>query len=220
MKYLSFSLWGDLTIYNEGAIKNADLKNTIYKDWKMVVYHDNTVPQNTLDRLKERGVLLKDITHLNLYGMFWRFLSNDLPDCEYSIFRDCDSRISEREEMAVNQWISSNMNFHVMRDHPAHAIPYGVNEPGILGGMWGLKSGILQMKDLINEYHINGKIGYGSDQIFLKKIYDDYRNQMFIHDDINGFKFPTERGSEGRFIGERITEEDLPLTNDHLILKK
>ena len=31
----------------------------------------------------------------------------------------------------------------------------------------------------------------------------------------NKFKIPRE---QGRFIGERITENDLPLTNDHLIL--
>ena len=33
---------------------------------------------------------------------------------------------------------------------------------------------------------------------YFQKIYDDYKNQMFIHDD--GFKF--NQRSEGKFIGE------------------
>jgi hypothetical protein len=52
MKYLSFSLWGDKPIYNVGAIRNAELWKTIYSDWQMVVYYDNTVPKETIDKLK------------------------------------------------------------------------------------------------------------------------------------------------------------------------
>ena len=51
--------------------------------------------------------------------------------------------------------------------------------------------------------------------------YEIYTNDMVIHDEFgNGRPFPIERDPEGRFIGERIDENDLPLTNDHVILKK
>lgn len=221
MNYVSFSLWSKQTIYNEGAIRNAEIIQDIYPGWKMVVYYDNTVPIDTIDKLNELDVLTIDITDKNLYGMFWRFLASDIDDCEYVVFRDCDSRVSIRERMAVDEWIESGKSIHVMRDHPAHAIPYGNDRPGILGGMWGIKSKILPLTDMILKWHESKPIGYGADQMFLKSVYEIYTNDMVIHDEFgNGRPFPIERDPEGRFIGERIDENDLPLTNDHIILKK
>ena len=37
-KYISFSLWGDKPIYNEGIIKNYYLKEKIYPSWEMIVF--------------------------------------------------------------------------------------------------------------------------------------------------------------------------------------
>ena len=36
------------------------------------------------------------------------------------LFRDLDSRPSQREKAAVEQWLRSKHAFHVMRDHPGH----------------------------------------------------------------------------------------------------
>ena len=66
MNYLSFSLWGDKPIYNVGAIRNAELWKTIYPDWIMVVYYDNTVPTETIEKLNELQVLTIDITKKNI----------------------------------------------------------------------------------------------------------------------------------------------------------
>jgi len=170
MKYLSFSLWGDKPIYNVGAIRNAELWKTVYPDWQMVVYYDNTVPQDTVDSLRKLDVKIIDVTNINIFGMFWRFLAHDLPESEYAIFRDCDSRLSLREKLAVDEWLSSGKSIHVMRDHPAHRIPYGNNSLGILGGMWGIKCGIIPLSDMVLKYNFGKKLTYGSDQTFLKNI--------------------------------------------------
>lgn len=217
-KYISFSLWGDKPIYNEGIIKNYYLKEKIYPSWEMIVFFDSSVPNKTINNLTELGVECVDVTSKNLYGMFWRFLVLDRSDCEYAIFRDADSRLSEREKSGVDEWILSNKTIHVIRDHPAHAIPFGNNQPGILGGMWGMKGKTLPIEDMINKFHDSNPTPYGSDQTFLKVIFNIFNNDMFLHDEFSGgnkFKIPRE---QGRFIGERITENDLPLTNDHLIL--
>lgn len=217
-KYISFSLWGDKKIYNVGIIKNYHLMKEIYPDWTMVVYYDDSVPNNIISELKELNVDTVNVTDLNLYGMFWRFLVLDRSDCEVAIFRDADSRLSEREKSGVDEWLKSNKTIHVIRDHPAHAIPYGNNEPGILGGMWGMKGGILPITDMIKKYHSVNETRYGSDQTFLKTVYNIFKNDMFLHDEFsNGNRFKIKR-TNGRFIGERITENDLPLTNDHLVL--
>ena len=212
--YVSFSLWGNSPIYNVGAIKNAQLMDVFYPDWKMIVFYDNSVPQSTIDKLSELGVVLRDMTGNGIYGMFWRFFAHDESDCEYVVFRDTDSRISEREKMAVDEWIRSGKSIHVMRDHPAHKIPYGNNSIGILGGMWGIKSNIIPLTDMIKKYPKSTETNYGNDQAFLKNIYNIFKEDNFTHDDFFEKKpFPIKRIDQ-RFIGERINIDEQPLTND------
>ena len=218
MKYLSFSLWGDKPIYNVGAIRNAELWKEIYPEWKMVVFYDNSVPEKTIQKLKSMDVICEDMTGKNIYGMFWRFFAVDLPDSKYSIFRDTDSRISIREKLAVDEWLSSGKTLHVMRDHPYHMIPCGNDTLGILGGMWGIKSKKIPLTKMINSYPNKGKIFYGEDQTFLKTIYSLFEKDRFTHDDFFEKKpFPIKR-IEGRFIGERIDENESPVTDDYKLV--
>ena len=194
MKYLSFSLWGDKPIYTIGAIKNAELWKTIYPDWQMVVYYDNTVPNDIITKLNDLNVLTIDMSEKNIYGMFWRFFAVNLPNSEYSVFRDADSRITVREKMAVDEWISSNNTIHVMRDHPAHGIPFGSDRLGILGGMWGIKSKSINLVDMIYDFIINKTLSYGSDQTFLRTIYSIFENDRTTHDEFFEKKpFPVNR---------------------------
>ena len=217
-KYISFSLWGDKPIYNVGAIKNATLCKEIYEDWKMVVYYDYTVPSDTLNKLRDLGVETIDATSYSIYGMFWRFFAESLPDCEYAVFRDCDSRVSIREKIAVDEWIKSGKTLHIMRDHPYHRIPYGNNGLGILGGMWGIKSNVIPIKDMILKYSIDKHLEYGSDQTFLKSVYLILQNDRCTHDDFfERIPFPTKRIS-GEFIGGRIDENDKPVGNDYKLV--
>jgi len=216
--YLSFSLWGDKPIYNIGAIKNAELWKEIYPEWKMVVYHDNSTPIEVVNKLKELDVTVIDMTGVNVYGPFWRFFAESIPDCEYSIFRDCDSRISVREKLAVDEWINSGKSLHVMRDHPYHRIPYGNNGLGILAGMWGIKSKIIPIKEMIYDFVKDKKFEYGIDQTFLKKIYLIFENDRCTHDEFFEKKpFPIKR-TPGEFIGGRIDENDNPVGNDYKLI--
>jgi hypothetical protein len=220
MKYLSFSLWGDNPMYNVGAIKNSELWKQIYPDWQMVVYYDNTVPEETIKKLDENSVITIDMTEKNLYGMFWRFYAVDLPNSEYCSFRDCDSRISEREKKSVDEWIDSGKSLHVMRDHPYHGIPYGNDRLGILGGMWGVKSSVLPITDMITKFKKDKNLSYGSDQTFLKTIYTVLNDDRYTNDDFFE-KIPfTINRINGRFIGERIDENDNPVGDDYKLLIK
>lgn len=215
MKYLSFSLWGDQPIYNVGIIRNAELWKTIYEGWQMVVFYDETVPSNTIKKLEEMDVICHNMTNKGIYGMFWRFFAVELPDSEYSVFRDADSRISLREKLAVDEWINSGKTLHVMRDHPYHMIPCGNDRLGILGGMWGIKSKKIPLTKLIQNYPNKGRIFYGEDQTFLKNIYSLFENDRFTHDDFFEKKpFPIGR-EDGRFVGERIDENENPVTEDY-----
>ena len=218
MKYLSFSLWGDNPIYNIGIMKNAELWRNIYPEWQMIVYYDNTTPNETINNLNGFGVKTFNMSSDNLYGVFWRFLSSDIDDCEYAIFRDADSRISLREKMAVDEWINTNKSLHIMRDHPYHRIPAGNNQLGILGGMWGIKGNVINITEMIKEFPKSNEHNYGNDQSFLKQIFSLFENDKCTHDEFFEKKpFPITR-EHGKFVGGRIDENDNPIGEDYKLV--
>ncbi|WP_143166818.1 hypothetical protein [Pedobacter caeni] len=204
-------MWGDKEIYTAGAIRNAEMAGEIYKDWKVVVYYDHTVPKPVILRLNELNVILKDMTGSGIYGAFWRFTVADLPDSKYNIFRDTDSRLSLREKLAVDEWMKNGDTLHLMRDHPFHLlIPYGATSPSILAGMWGIKGGAFEMTKAIKEFCMNKDDYYGIDQAFLQDVYTKFKNSITVHDDFFEKKpFPSKRSGD-RFVGERIGENELP----------
>jgi hypothetical protein len=217
MNYLSYSLWGDNPIYTIGAIKNAELWKIVYPDWQMIVYYDNTVPKDIILKLDELGVETIN-NDTEIYGCFWRFLISDRDNCEYAVFRDCDSRISVREKMAVDEWINSKKSLHVMRDHPAHAIPFGTDGLGILAGMWGIKGKVLPFKEMILKFLIGKTNYYGIDQTFLKTVYLVFKNDKITHDEFFEKKpFPIPR-EYGVFVGGRIGVDDKPIGDDYLLI--
>jgi hypothetical protein len=54
--------------------------------------------------------------------MSWRFLVAADTDVERYVVRDIDSRLSLREQAAVDEWIESQKKSHVMRDHSSHSL--------------------------------------------------------------------------------------------------
>jgi len=218
MNYLSYSLWGNDPLYNIGAIRNSEQVKEIYPDWQMILYYDNSVPSETINSLLNNNVICLDMSNSGIHGSFWRFLASDIEDAEYVCFRDCDSRLSNREFLAVQDWIESKKTLHVMRDHPAHVIPYGISEPGILAGMWGIKSKSVPMTDLVNKFNQGKTLRYGHDQVFSKTIYQVFLNDRCTHDEFYEKKpFPIKR-ENGRFVGERISINETPVTEDYKIL--
>jgi hypothetical protein len=142
VKVISFSLWGDSPTYTVGAVRNADLAAVLFPDWTCVFYCFESVPSTTISQLQSRqNVLVRPVggeySSADSRGMFHRFLPADEEGVEYMMSRDTDSRLSERERLAVDEWISSGADLHIMRDHPYHGAP-------MLGGMWGVKGGRLK----------------------------------------------------------------------------
>jgi hypothetical protein len=216
--YVAFSLWGDNTLYTAGMLKNIALAKKIYPGWQVIVYYDNTVPSEIMGEIEAAGALIVQMSD-DIYGMFWRFLAADLEDCNRVIFRDSDSRLSKREYHAVNEWISEDHAIHIMRDHPYHLDPIGNVPHYILGGMWGIKGGLVKMREMINHYNGKEHHVYGSDQIFLNQIYHQFENSATIHDEFfSGSAFPVKR-SGYRFIGERFDIHERPMGDDWRVIK-
>ena len=136
-------------------------------------------------------------------GMFWRFGAIFEEGIDVMISRDCDSRVSHREAIAVVEWLKSEKGFHIMRDHPWHTTK-------ILGGMWGCRKGSLSndIKEKMTTYEKRGDY-WQTDQNFLSdEVYDKIKDNVFIHDEgfykVDGEKcnyFPTSR-INFEYIGE------------------
>ena len=145
-------------------------------------------------------------------SMFWRFYPASEQDVECMLSRDTDSRLTVRERDAVEEWLASDKGFHIMRDHPYHATE-------ILGGMWGVKRGVIsEMKNMIDRY-IKGDF-WQVDQNFLKEVYPLIRDKAFVHDPFFEKKpFPTNRVS-GQFVGQALNADDTMCEPSHAQMVK
>lgn len=221
---IAYSLWGDKPIYWVGAIKNIELAKKYFKGWICRFYIDKNCKKGLIDTIKGDNVEVvlvdsvesTDNSYFN-HGMFWRFEASEDPEVNFFLSRDCDSRLSEREFSAVNEWLESDKDFHIMRDHPYHSV-------AILGGMWGSRNGLMgkiELSKLIKNWLINNNrssYSFGIDQDFLREvIYSLVKDMSMEHSEFNlRFggeirQFPTKRNNY-EFVGDVFDENE----NRHL----
>jgi len=216
MKIISFSLWGNKSMYFNGAFENIKLAKEIYPDWKCRFYIDSSVDPKICQNIKDAGGEVISVVNDkgSFYGMFWRFWAIDDPNVDVFISRDCDSRLNYREKVAVDEWLLSEQCLHTMHDHYAHrSVP-------ILGGMWGLKKGCFgKISDKIIEW---GRYDCkGIDQAFLGHYVWKYlRGNCIRHcghpsgGQWGGFKpFPSHPPLKygGSYVGEIFDENNKPV---------
>ena len=204
IKKISYSLFSNNPRYTVNALVNSDLCLKYYPDWKCKIYYDNTVSIKIIQLLSEKQNV--EIEKVDGYGhsrRMWRFFGYD--DSDIVICRDIDSHINEREVSAVNDWLNTNKNLHIMRDHPNH-------NNRLQAGMFGLKKNnkLINIKNLCNEYIKKNQDKYSMDESFLRdEIYELYLNDMVVHDSQNRhndktheWKIPIEYTDQhGQFIG-------------------
>lgn len=197
---ISFSLFGNLDLYNLGAVENMKLASTIYPNWKVRFYVD---PQVTVkDQLKAMGAEIIEMpSEAGAKAMSWRFLAAMEKGFDYVVFRDCDSRLNPREKAAVDSWISSGKTFHIMRDHLHHAAY------PIFAGMWGCKGGSLpRMASWISQYRPWGK-RLDDMKLLTLRVLPLARSNWLHHTSVvnrwGGEPFPSHSPYAG-FVGETI----------------
>jgi protein O-GlcNAc transferase len=208
MNIVSFSLFGSDPLYNIGVIRNSELMPKIFPEWDMWVYYDDTVPLETLDELRKNNVKLYKHNDNGFYRSMWRFYPCGDKNVGYFISRDADSRISIRDRVSVYEWIESDKDFHIIRDHP-------VGHSWVMNaGMWGAKGGTIDIQSMIKNYHNNPNEKY-IDQLFLRDvIYPLIKDKSFIHDEYFKYEEFTHTIKRDRkiddfaFIGESIDVND------------
>ena len=208
-KVISFSLWGDDSRYVDGALRNVELAADCYPDWICRFHVGESTPESVVSRLNQysNAEVVSRLDPCNWTGMFWRFEDASDPAVDVMMSRDCDSRLTYREAAAVNEWLASDKGFHIMRDHPYHAIP-------IMGGMWGAKKGTIpQMKDLIQQT-MKGDFWQVDQNFLTKEVYPLVKANSFVHDEFFQKRpFPYLR-DEKHFVGQAYAGNDQILDAD------
>jgi hypothetical protein len=227
MKYISYSLWGSNKVYTYGMIENVLDAKKYYKGWIVRVHYNDTVPQNIIDWLKEQDnveLVHHSSTKMKTSNMMWRFEDLFIKDA-VTMIRDADSRITERELKCVNEWLESDKDFHIVRDHKHHTCP-------IIGGAFGCRNNCLAYigipthardinhpplqfidgLELMNNFRENlpeSRDVYAVDQMFLfAYVYPYIANKSMIHCSHNAYEpfarkmEPVETG----FIVQVVTE--------------
>ena len=189
---VAFSLYGADERYTGGALANARALHaskgygvgssssslSFLSEWRMRVYHDESVPLPVLQAMEYLGVecvLVPPQDRGPLGGQLanprtWRFLVASDPSVVRFLIRDVDSRISPREAAAVRAWAkqapTASLPFHVMRDHPSHTIYARAGFP-IQAGMWGgTRDAVPEMASLLRA--AGTSTDYVADQAFLR----------------------------------------------------
>lgn len=202
MKIISYSLWGNNPKYIVGAQKNIELAKEFFPDWRVRIYVSSNT--NFTYESENLEIILRSESQ-SQEGCFWRFESCDSEDIV--IVRDLDDRLSKRHKFVVDEWLQSDKNIHIIRDHPNHFYP-------VMAGLWGCRNGVLKgIKKYISGWE--NKEYYTTDQDFLKNllyneffinksfIHDDFRKQIGIEKDINKDRIDFE------FLGDTFDENDL-----------
>lgn len=172
-KIISYSLYNQRRKDMVNAIINCILMPKVYPGWTGRFYIDDTISPNVTKLLHtfEYIEVINMPRHRGSEAMLWRFL----PAAEYDtvmISRDADSWLSSREKVCVDQWLASDKNFHIIRDHCYHS-------QKVMGGMWGVRNYILpKMKEMVEEFSKENTY----DQGFLAdKIYPNITHDLIVH---------------------------------------
>lgn len=195
---ISFSLFGDKPRYTRIAVENAKAAPFVYPGWTCRFYIDNTVPAPIIQQLSALNAQVLQVSPNHSAkgntGLFWRFLVASDPIVDFFMVRDADSLISVREKVAVDEWISSDKDFHLLRDFYTHS-------ELILAGLWGgVANRIPSIGKAISDFQsaqTDGLAGvHNHDQLFLRqKIWPAIKDHVMQHDSVFGWNdardFPT-----------------------------
>lgn len=206
MKVISFSLWGDAPRYGVGMLRNAELAARLYPSWTCRVHCGASAPAAVVAALERlpHVEIVRMADEEGWRGLCWRFLPAADPHVEVMLSRDADSRLGERERAAVEAWLASDRDVHVMRDHPLHWAP-------MLGGMWGVRGDRLRDMAALLAAHRPAPV-FQADQRFLAEVVAPRVCGHWLEHDpyFAGRPFPTRRAGRS-FVGQPFDEHDRPL---------
>ena len=204
VKLMTMSVWGDNERYIVGAREQAKLATHFYPDFTVRIYTDNA--DNFKSLLAWYDVEIHERKDDN--GVLWRFEPLfESPD-NIVIVRDSDGRITQREAMAVNEWLESDKKFHTFRDHESHF------EYPIIACAFGYK-GQLPEQQLTQMLAIKSQpFYYTNDQVYLRDfVWPIVKDDSMVHECTKGWFKESKQKLKNKysFCGNGYDQYDMPL---------
>lgn len=214
---VSISLYGNEMDLIYGALRYAQLVPILYPNWRVrgyVSYYigksDTVTPLDIitkkLDNMGVEIVKLDEDTSKDVSPDMWRYLVADDLTVDRFIIRSTDTRPSEREAAALDNWLKDESAFHCIRDHPKHA-NYSLI-PTLIGGRPS------KLRDILGKSWRTLMRGYTSSSQFVDEvIWPKVKNHCYCHDSVSCEKwtgsvaFPVLR-AENEFIGQHYDSND------------
>jgi len=192
---ISYSLYGKDMRFLVGAIKNAELAQRFFPGFTCRYYYGKSVPKWVLSTLLvfPHVELIKVDDDENSISRTWRFMAMADEDIDVVLSRDVDARLSIREAEAHQEFMDSEFNFHIIRDHPTG---HGYL---ISAGMFAMKTKKYRelMRNMLTQHEFRDE--YMADQNFMTfAIYPHVAADCLIHDQYYNY-MPTPP-SEKRYI--------------------
>ena len=191
-----------------GSLRYSQLIPILYPKWRLRVYvglnsSSPRVLKILVTKLENTGIeiiYLGNKTVSRLAPSLWRYLVADDMSVERFIVRDANTRPSERELAALEDWLQHDSAFYCIRDHPSHAIKSLY--PGLVGGMPAL------LRKVTGTTFRMLMKGFRSEDKFLQEaIWPKVEKHALCHDSVSckfwrgSLPFPILR-SESEFVGQ------------------
>lgn len=195
----SFSLFGNQDKYCRGLLKNITIIEEKFPGWEVWVYCGEGIPETILFELTDHKCVKIIPTHEEgMVNKFYRFFAIDDPDVDICIVRDADSRIYDRDQACIQDFLQSDKSAHIIRDHPNH-------HHKLMAGMWGIKKSAFSVLEApIHTLFMQWKqtkvdSDFWSDTRFLcDVIYGKIVYVSMIHDELQSFE-PSQFKTPFRF---------------------
>lgn len=168
MKVFSFCLYGTERNYYEGLLENIQLIRNAFPDFSIYVYKGVCDPTWVLE-----NVTVIETQKEGAVNMMYRYLPLTFADVGF--VRDADSRVTERDQWAIREFLSSNKSYHIIRDH-------GYHKSLIMGGLFGWK------KSIQLDLPLDAQFTYGSDEAWLAStLYPRIIKDTLVHTNLRTF---------------------------------
>ncbi len=216
---------------NAGALRQTELFNAYSRtgpvEWDLRFYVGATVPVDLLDRLEALGArIFRRPACLETHTFGFARHHVLLSDYDFYIFRSPHIRLSQRECLALDAFVASGAEFHVMRDHPSHLAP-------VLPDLWGCtRTGRNRIARKLPDCpaanffeHVNRWLGSDhtsndfplvADIWLWRHVWPQLRKRALIHSGLATSRFhgryrtcayPSER-APGEYVGQRFDQHD------------
>ena len=183
---ISYSLYGQQAKFLVGAIKNAQLAQRFFPGFTVRFYVGNSVPtwcRSTLALFPNVELIPVDEREDSI-ARLWRFRAIFDPEVDVVLSRDADARLGIREALAHQEFMDSQYDFHIIRDHPTG---HGYL---ISAGMFACKTANMGFfKTLLDQTTLRDT--YMQDQEFLSNaIYPNIMEKSLVHDPYYNYPAP------------------------------